>query len=361
MNNIKYNYLIEDNLYNINELFILNEYTTINCICYHITSDSKYPFIQFMLEKQSYYNSDLLSNEFVLPSIIIMKNFDIVKMLIHKISQNLLSIGCKIEMINNNIFKGFKNDDNGNIYAFFDISAINIKYLYLSKNDEIWFSILTEIINVKSICNIPINNQVTQLFINLPELGILHNSVDNTMYPLPDVVYSGSEYKKTEFYSIFGIPKTKPYESCGKYFYFYRLFEQAVKEGGWVPQGGDAVIDLNNKNDTHDKSNTLIINLNNKYGKYMNGGINRYALFLENYENYIETSDELTIIDDDIETKYNENKCIILQFMNSNIVKPDILVKEYESFQPLSYHKLNMSLLGDKFDINKKYDYNVIL
>ena len=38
---------------------------------------------------------------------------------------------------------------------------------------------------------------------------------------------------------------------------------------------------------------------------------------------------------------------------------PDILVKEYESAFPISYHMLNKSTLGDKYEIENQDKYMI--
>jgi hypothetical protein len=48
--------------------------------------------------------------------------------------------------------------------------------------------------------------------------------------------------------------------------------------------------------------------------------------------------------------------------MNQNLdtILPDILVKEYESAFPISYHVLNKSILGDKYEIDNQDEYMIL-
>jgi hypothetical protein len=73
-----------------------------------------------------------------------------------------------------------------------------------------------------------------------------------------------------EFNSTFGINKNKIYNRCGDYYYFFRSFSHAVKYGGWEK-------DL--ETNTHSSTGRLVIE--NEYGRYVTGGINRFALFIE--------------------------------------------------------------------------------
>ena len=122
--------------------------------------------------------------------------------------------------------------------------------------------------------------------------------------------------------------REKVYSSCGEYYYFFRLFEDAVKEGGWVRQGGHKTIDLNDVEITHNPANTKLID--NEYGRYIKGGINRYALFVEG-NIYIEKEKDFSLTDEIIENEYGD--CIIL----SNVQNEDMLVKNYSSSVSLSY------------------------
>jgi hypothetical protein len=111
----------------------------------------------------------------------------------------------------------------------------------------------------------------------MPELGILLNN--KIPYLLPDVVYTSSnDLKESEFRSLFGPSK------IGKYFHFCTSLSK-----------------FENKTDT----------------------INRYALFIENPIQKGETELETDI--------YNQGELCVLDNCN-------VLVTEYESFVPLSYH-----------------------
>ena len=123
---------------------------------------------------------------------------------------------------------------------------------------------------------------------------------------IPDAVYNGGKRKKVEFNSIFGNEKTKTYESCAKHYYFNRTFLPNDIEG---------------------------INIE---------GINRYALFVEG-ELYMESEKEFSLTDEIIEKMYPE-PCIIICYHNSNITRPDMLVKKDTSFISLSCHMINANV-----------------
>ena len=140
------------------------------------------------------------------------------------------------------------------------------------------------------------------------------------------------------------------YNSCGAYYYFYRSFNEAVKDGGWLHIGGTNEINLADKTITHSKSNKALID--NKYGRYITGGINRYALFFEGKQLHIEESVELSLSDEDIEMQYGTSSLIILYLgYGEQQIKPDVLIKDYDLFYPISYHKLDKKSLNDNYII----------
>jgi hypothetical protein len=198
--------------------------------------------------------------------------------------------------------------------------------------------------NIGSICNIPICKDVVDLFIYImPELGVLYKNNLKDVYILPDVVYTGSDYKKAEFQSLFGPTKELIY------YYFFQNFSDAVKEGGWCKLG----------------NNQLYVNpelVDNNHGRYVRGAINRYALFFENSEIYTGDIDKnrqnnIVLFDQLIEDIYTSSTCIIVN--NSNNY-PNVLVKEYELFQPLSFHSLDKNILGEIYDEKNANKYTIV-
>ena len=145
------------------------------------------------------------------------------------------------------------------------------------------------------------------------------------------------------------MPKRQIYNSCGEYFYFHRIFEDAVREGGWF-----------NPERIENTRKTEIVD--NEYGRYIRGGINRYALFPGNYYMYNEASKRFSLSDDDIRDIMAIKDTIVIQYVDDDLdtILPDILVNEYEQFTPISYHMLNKSILGDKYEIEKQDKYMVL-
>ena len=251
------------------------------------------------------------------------------------------------------MYKGIFHDFIDQPYALIDITGIDISGLFLTRSSLVWFVLPSEIINTKQICNIDIDLETVNLFTNIPKLGVLINPITSQPYINPDAVYTGGDIKMVEFNSSFGINKSKIYNTCGEYYYFFRSFSNSIKYGGWIKEGGTQVID----SATNNYSSTGRLLIDNDYGRYFIGGINRYALFTEgNF--HLEKEAYFTLTDQDIDKMYPE-PCIIICYSGLYNYDPDVLVKNYNAFVPLTYHKLNKDLLGDYF-IPEKTNYMII-
>ena len=350
--NISIDKLYSDKLYNESQTNI------VYILCYHVINTAKYPFLQFMMEKIPYCNN-LIKEKFTLPFIMYTdKSITLQQLGLDKVRNSLYSICCDGNKVTDSMYKGVIYDTSENPYIVIDITGIDIYGLNLSRNTLTWFILPSEIVNTKNICNIEVDDEVTQLFTEIPELCLLTNPKTYTNFIIPDAVYTGGEYKQVEFNSVFGNNKTKEYDSCGEYYYFYKTFDNAVKEGGWIKSGGTNKIDINSSDIITNSSGRLIVENANEYGMYINGGINRFALFIEG-QIYIEKQPEFQLSDECINTLYPEPS-IIICYSKSNVIKRDLLVKEYKNFASLSYHQLNKQLLDDMYIDANKNNYMIM-
>ena len=348
---MNYKYLLEEKANNkltFHDIVDDEGICVLNILCYHIEKEHKYPFLQFMMEKIPYCNN-IVKEQITLPCVFIKDlTKDIYEVVLDRVKSGLNLLNCDYNKVNEDMYKGIVfGEDYFTPYALVNITGIDIYGLNFMRQSTCWFVLPSEIINTKKVCNIDIDNDITNLFNDIPQLGCLvncNNNNDNEYYMIPDAVYTGCELKQGEFQSVFGNIKKKIYDSCGEYYYFYRSFDNAVKDGGWLKDGisnkiGDRIIVENNSN------------------KYISGCINRYALFVEG-KMYLETGKEFVLTDDVIENLYPE-QCIIICYSGEHYIKPDILVKNYESFVCLSYHKLNKKTLGESFMESNKNQYMI--
>lgn len=271
-------------------------------VCYHITKDSKYPFIQIMLEKTPFCNN-LIKEEFVLPSIIFKKETENYKeLIIEDVKRSLTKIQCKIGSLTIDSFKGIMMDDDDNCYGLVELNDVDIRYLELKRNSATWFALPTEIINIQNICNIPVSEKVIELFTyKKPELGVLRKYETSDHFIAPDVVYMCSDYKNAELQLIFGPSPVSldMLESSDKSYYsFYISFYHAIKQNVHKYLDNDTKI-----------------------------GINRFLVFVENQlDNFAEDGDYI-------------------------IINPKLHVRKFESFYPLSIHPFNKETISDRYMI----------
>ena len=196
---------------------------------------------------------------------------------------------------------------------------MDITCLQLLRTSSIWFDLPTEIININSICNIPISEDVVQLFTYvMPELGVLYKTNElKDQYLLPDIVYTSSTtVKQAEFQTLFGPSKEEIY------YHFNTSFLDLFKD-----------------------------KLTKALQPWATEAINRFALFIENpiiFDLELDDIKDIDDIEDIVYEKCGSSTCILIQSMNI------LLVKEYELFQPLSYH-----LLSTNLDTNIKEGLNI--
>jgi hypothetical protein len=240
-----YTYLFENRanqFLQLPDIFKDNGMNILYILCYHINNEAKYPFIQFMVEKIPDC-AGIIKEQFILPYILYPDlTKPVEEIVLEKTKTGLKTINCSVDNLNASMYKGLIMDKFGKYYALVNITGIDIIGLNLSRKSETWFCLPSEIINQSKICNIDVDEELVELFHEMPELSLLTNSKTNSCFILPDVVYSGGEKKTVEFNAIFGKPKSQEYKNSGKYHYFYRSFKDVVKEGGWLKDGGDKLI-----------------------------------------------------------------------------------------------------------------------
>jgi hypothetical protein len=227
-------------------------------ICYHITNSGPNPFLQIMLQKTPFCNN-VIKEEFVLPSVLFKRTCDdIGDLIVADVKQGLQRMNLNLNANPNAnpntkiVFKGILVDANNNCYGLVDLSNIELKYLEQKRNTPLWFVLPTEIVNLQSICNIPVSDKVVDLFTyRKPELCILQNTETDEYYSAPDVGYTSADYKTSELQLVFGPSKTLIDESESHGYIFYNSFFYALK----------------NESKNPDKERKI--------------GINRYAIFSE--------------------------------------------------------------------------------
>jgi hypothetical protein len=326
------------------------------------------------------FNTFLLVNDFtgslIFPYINI-KHFEnspnsILHLLIFKLYSVLLSNNSSEcfkynldDFINLMDFKGIYTYEN-KLYAFIDLSKIEINATLINKNSFYWFALIDEILNKKKLCDIKINKEVTDFFINNNEFIYFKNSKEE-LIEIPIVVYTGTYEKDLDFKIIFGNTPCDNNAIVGSGYYFTD-YKNAFRQGGWSKDYKPEF-----------KYGKLITDDEN--GKYIKGGIIRYAVFLannlvklnypndiideseikknklsytnenmdKNYDDYIYEKMTIRISDHDgLWSKTFDSAYLgYTELDNGDYLKntPIIVIKDYEQQMPLSYHYVNKKTL----------------
>jgi hypothetical protein len=286
-------------------------------------------------------------------------------------SENLISL-CQtylfallttenIEINKENDFKGFFYYDS-NLYLFIDFTACELNINDIYKRSNIWTIISTEIYQ-STIFDMKISNSVNNFFLNNVELLYLLDK-NGEVYELPDVWYCGKEEHKLNFTYTFGVTKDEK-GILGPHYYFTN-YKNALIDGCWAKDGEESI--FNKK-------------ITDKNGKYLKGGIVRFAIFtgkclmkLNKLDDPIDESEikkqKLAEIDNNINEKMTMritdydgkwakkyDSVFIGKVELDNGYKfeqgPIIAVKNYNQQVPLSYHYVDNRHVTNQNDISQ--------
>lgn len=365
---IYYNYPIKSLLMKDYDIFTdSDEYTNIILCVYSVNTNGKYPFLQFLL-------SNNMFGTLKLPVLPISSSFNKDNM--ESYSKVYLSGLLQIfdfETFNDKIvFDGFY-EFGQNLYLFFDLTKCDLNTDDIYSQSPVRFVISDEIVNHRNSCNIKIDDETVDFFVKNESINYLYD-INKKQFEIPIVSYVGkSSTEKLNFVYTFGESAKNRSAMFGPYFYFTN-FNYAIRQGGWSTDYKEEYI--------HDKLVT------DKNGKYISGGIVRFALFTGNIK-CIENMPNDTIDESDIKNERlndpslnNKNEVLTLRISDhdglwtssydsiylakielddGSLIKeaPLIAVKEHNQQIPLSYHFINKSKLGEKYD-PKNNDYSIV-
>jgi hypothetical protein len=337
-----------------------DDYNGFNLCVYKINTDGQIPFLQFLLTNNG-------CNNLTFPKLPVYTLFN--KENIVPYSEVYLSGILQTDRFDkfrsDIVFDGFY-EYNDSLYLFFDITkcTINVDETYLSNN--IRFGIIDEIVNRKNICNIQIDYNTSMFFIKNQSITYLYDEKNNP-YETPVVGFVGkSTEQKVQFVMTFGESAKNKSAIIGPYFYF-TSFHYAIRQGGW--------------SDDYNPENKYEVVITDENGKYKKGGIVRFALFL-GLTKYIENApndpnDESEIKKQRLEDNNLNNQREILtlrisdhdgnwsRIYNSAYLgklelddgsflenTPMLVLRDYEQQLPLSYHFIDRTTLGEKYEEN---------
>ena len=383
---------------------------TINLCIYQINVSGKTPFIQYILQK---YNSQHKKQ----PDTIKFPTFNYIRgMDIMTYCQSILDMtficyseNMTAENKGEYVYKGFTNNNN-QFQLFFDCSLYNIDVHKLYRENDLYLTLMDEIVNHQSICNFKIDEEVVDFFMNHPNFVYLVDA-DEYYIETPIVAYAGCNYNQVEFSSIFGISTSKPESLMGPYYYFTD-YQNAIKAGGWrkmetkqseskfsdyIPREAMAPAEeiwvnkeIQNRlkelpQNTSQKSTHKIIEYD-EHGRFIKGGLIRFAIFPGNTKvttNCLENStDKSQITQNMLELdsstmeyinarnaiRFSDRDALWTQKYDSVYVGPMGLdngdtyqeapmwvLKDYEQQIPLTIHSIDKRTLKETWSREDKY------
>lgn len=242
-----------------NDLSTIQNNNNIQLCLYNINNNSLTPFLEFYLIKNLFLNS----LEF--PSLY-------TKDVVMDIELFLEKCFSKKEKY---VIHGYKKHDN-NTYVF--IYIYSSEHL-LVNNQTCYLALVDEIINLKHIDNIKIDDNITDFFLNNTDFLYIRDT-NYKIYEVPIVAYQGIEERLMMFTFMFGLSKSDFTNLMGPYFYF-----------------------TNYQN--------VLLNFNNKKIKY---GVIRYALFLGAMKipmNFLDDEEDSSSIKKELLTRSNNKKALL--------------------------------------------------
>jgi hypothetical protein len=317
-------------------------------ICaYSVNTDRKDPFMRYLLTNYNRYEDKL---DFpMVPRLAILKNMNAYIDFAYECLLGILKPYDKDNTVQKTIFNGYYIFNN-NIYLFYDITKCNIQLYDIYRNNNVWFVLVDEIVNHRHICNVPIDDNTTNLLIENEELCFLVDKHNNN-YQVPIIGYVPTSGNKLTFTYAFGQTTSNKNGIFGPFYYFSDLFTSFKT------------------NDITNPFMDLSANIN-----YTNEGVVRFAIFLgshklvENFltdptdeseikkqrlndENLNTNIERLTMRISDHDGKWSHNYDSIylgpLELDDGMRLNCNLLaIKEYNQQIPLSYHYIDQHTLG---------------
>jgi hypothetical protein len=232
----------------------------------------------------------------------------------------------------------------------------------LSKRDNLWWVVSSEIANFKKVMYMDIDPFVTDLFIKNPEIMHLYDC-KGRLLETPTICYFGDEFQKIKYLAFFGLLKAPVKSSFGP-FYVATNFLSSMKYACY----------------THNQEPFELYTgekiTSGEYGKYKEGGVLRMILFIGKMKVFLrdgepddsQISQELAKTDKTIEkflslrdsngnwteTYDTAYKGLHFASINDNVtVNPvEWFFKDYSHSAVISYHNIDTANIPGKFDVD---------
>jgi len=251
-NNISYS---GDKLFDKEELDKKSLPAKVEVCIFTIETSNMNPFLKFLLTLS-------FKNHLVFPT------FGLKDSSIEKMIEYIKSLFDSSAVIT---YEG-KTDINNTTQLWFKYS-LNNKIIQQGNYDDKYKWVLPyEIINLRKMLTFDIGDEVTRMFMNQRDLLFLRND-EGSIYQTPIIGYYGNYYKRTKISAALGHMSESPDALFGPYYYF-NTYGRAMRYACWSTKREPTYI-----------NGELITN--DQKGRYIKGGLVRYALFLDNYTSIV--------------------------------------------------------------------------
>jgi len=330
----------------------------INICCFMViesrpTKIIEQPFLEYLLYKYP-KSTDKVSNLCVFP-FVKYKNGEILDI-------------CKkmIKTLFDKIYSplGYIQNQDG-IFLFYNIEFISIlvRSKTLTKKPHYVWGLIDEICNHKKYITFPIHKSVTELFLKNPKLIYLKNK-NKMCIEVPTVAFVGESHELLNYIATLGI-KSSTVRRFGPYYYFGD-FKSQIRRGGWTSN--------------YEKRHIFNKSITDENGKYLQGGLVRFAIFLGNYRVVLDRkSDPMTPYVEAYDNVKQPSKKLLAQIRKgkgnwtktydalviSNLknnrrsgffwANTGFIVKKFNFFTSLSIHLIDKSTLKPNWDIDSEF------
>jgi len=232
-------------------------------ICpFQVNTTGLKPFLQFFLTKCP-DDHPTSPNKLTFITFEGLQKFDTIVNKSYKVLETIFLSYMKVAYYE---FKGFINNETGDeIFMFYDCTKSKVGVHCLHNKNDLWLSLIDEIINQGKVCGFEVDSLVTNLFFKNPQFIHLRDG-NNKVIETPSVAYSFAQNEQIEFVSVFGVSRnSNPVDAfMGSYHYFTNyenakreLMKEPKKRNGIIRVAlfmGNTKIPLHLKDDHYDNS-----------------------------------------------------------------------------------------------------------
>ena len=303
-----------------------NDVYQISLCIYQINTSCELPFLEFLMVRHQQPQEKQQQQQHGKKKVFEFPSFNYVSSKRKSVLQNAEEHVSEILSSHNNLsnedynddgvvkFRGFFNNVSNNdprskknIYLFFQKYFKKLKHPpQLSKRDDVWWIVTSEIVNFKKVTYMDIDYAAYNLFVKNPEIMHLYDC-KGRLLETPTVCYYGDEFQKIKYLAFFGLLKAPVKSSFGP-FYVATNFLSSMKYACY----------------THNQQPFELYDgekiTSGEYGKYKEGGVLRMILFIGKMKVFLKDGppDDSQISQELAKTDESINKLMALRDSNGN-------------------------------------------